>query len=177
MLQADRHQITRHQRIAEAIHRAIPYPVLLLLACESRVAISMANKRFSQSDGNKIIAEELYSTDWLNPDAATGVHKDFPADMAIGNLPQTNFNALYNGWLERIISLQCARFSGQYWRGTPGTDWQIRRDQLAKCQQIEQNIAELRRELKAETQFNRQVELNLRIKAAQKELTLTAGKL
>ncbi|MGC9261205.1 MAG: DUF4391 domain-containing protein [Phycisphaerae bacterium] len=172
VLQANLHQITRHQRIAEAIHRAIPYPVLLLLACESRVAISMAHKRFSQSDRNKIIAEELFSTDWLIPDFATGVDKDFLADMAIGNLPQNNFYALYNGWLERIISLQCARFSGQYRSGTPETDWQIRRDQLAKCQQIEHNITELRRQIKSETQFNRQVELNVRIKAAEKELAL-----
>jgi hypothetical protein len=170
VLQANLHQIARHQRIAEAIHRAIPYPVLLLLACESRVAISVATKRFSQSERNKIIAEELFSTDWLNPDAATGVDSDLLADMAMGKLPQSNFYALYSGWLERIISLQCARFSGQYRLGTPGANWQIRRDQLAKCQQIEQHIAELRRQIKAETQFNRQVELNMRIKAAEKEL-------
>ena len=175
VLQANLHQIARHQRIAEVIHRAIPYPVLLLLACESRVAISVASKRFSQSERDKIIAEELCTTDWLNPDAATGVDKDFLADMAMGKLPQTNFYTLYNGWLERIISLQCARFSGQYRSGTPSTDWQIRRNQLAKCQQIAQHIAELRRELKAETQFNRQVELNMRIKAAEKELAAAAA--
>ena len=57
----------------------------------------------------------------------------------------------------------------------PGANWQIRRDQLAKCRQIEQHIAELRRQIKAETQFNRQVQLNLRIKAAEKELALAGS--
>jgi hypothetical protein len=170
VLQANLHQITRHQRIAEAIHRAIPYPVLLLLACESRVAISVANKRSSQSERDKVIAEELFSTDWLDPDAATGVDSDFLADMAMGRLPQTNFYALYNGWFERILSLQCARFSGQYRPAPPGTNWQARRQKLATCQRIVDSIGELRRQLKSETQFNRQVELNMRIKAEEKEL-------
>lgn len=38
--QANLHQVNRHQRIAEAIRRVIPYPLLLVLACESRVAIN-----------------------------------------------------------------------------------------------------------------------------------------
>jgi hypothetical protein len=49
---------------------------------------------------------------------------------------------------------------------------------LAKCQRIEENISRLRRTLKAETQFNRQVELNMRIKTTEKELAAAAaGKL
>ncbi|MHB1768011.1 MAG: DUF4391 domain-containing protein [Phycisphaerae bacterium] len=47
------------------------YPLLLVLACESRITVSVASKRFSQSDNSKIVAEELYSTEWLNPDSAT----------------------------------------------------------------------------------------------------------
>ncbi len=71
---------------------------------------------------------------------------------------------------QRIIAHQCAKFSGKYTLQPPPANWQSRRDQLAKCQQIEHNISELRRQLKAETQFNRQVELNMRIKVAEKEL-------
>jgi hypothetical protein len=170
VLQANLQHVTRHQRIAEAIHRAIPYPLLLVLACESRVAISVANKRFSQSDKSKIVAEELFSTEWLNPDSPTAVENDFLVSLNFKALPQTNLYTLYNGWIDRLIGLQCARFSGQYKLGPPGAVWKIRRDQLAKCQQIEQNIAELRSQLKSETQFNRQVELNMRIKAAEKGL-------
>ncbi|EQD71543.1 hypothetical protein B1A_05740, partial [mine drainage metagenome] len=87
-------------------------------------------------------------------------------------LPQTNLYALYCGYIERVIAHQCARFSGQYNLGAPVTDWRIRRDRLAECRKIEENISQLRRDLKAETQFNRQVELNMRIKAAEKELAL-----
>jgi len=170
VLQANLHQVTRHQRIAEAIHRAIPYPLLLVLACESRVTISVANKRFSQSDKSNIVAEELFGTEWLNPDSATAVESDFLGSLNFKALPQTNLYTLYNGWIDRLIGLQCARFSGQYKLGPPGAVWKIRRDQLARCQQIEQNIAELRSQLKSETQFNRQVELNMRIKAAEKGL-------
>ena len=58
-----------------------------------------------------------------------------------------------------------------------GTDWRARRDRLADCQRIEENITQLRRALKSETQFNRQVELNMRIKGLEKELVATVRKL
>lgn len=172
VLQANLHQVARHQRIAEAVHRAIPYPLLLVLACESRVTLSVANKRFSQSEKSKIVAEEIFSTDWLNPDSATGVEFDFLGSLNFRALPQANLYTLYCGYIERIIAHQCAKFSGKYTLQPPAADWQSRRDQLAKCQQIEQNISELRRQLKSETQFNRQVELNMQIKGMEKKLAL-----
>ncbi len=170
VMQANLRQPARHQRMAEMIQRAIPYPMLLVLACESRAAISLAGKRFNQADHSKVVAEEFFITDWFSPAAATGVAADFLTDMAIGKLPQTNFYALYNGWMERLIAFQCARFSGQYRLGAPGTDWRARRGRLAECVRIEENITQLRRALKSETQFNRQVELNMRIKGVEKEL-------
>ncbi|NNM84939.1 MAG: DUF4391 domain-containing protein [Phycisphaerales bacterium] len=173
VLQTNLQHVTRHQRIAEAIHRAIPYPLLLVLACDSRVAISVANKRFSQAETSKIVAEELFSTEWLNPDSATAVAKDFLNSLEFKTLPQSNFHTLYCGYIERIIAHQCARFCGQYKLGAPGTDWRIRHNRLADCRRIKQNIAELRQKLKIETQFNRQVELNMRIKGLEKKLNKT----
>ena len=177
VLQANLHQVDRQPRIAEAIHRAIPYPLLLVLACDSRAAVSVAGKRFSQSDKSQIVAEELLSTEWLNPDTTITLENDFLNSLKFTMLPQTNFYTLYCGYIERIIAHQCAKFTGQYTLGTPGTDWQTRRVQLAKCRRIEENISQLRRDLKAETQFNRQVELNMRIKGIEKTLAAAAGRL
>ena len=177
VLQANLHQATRHQRIAEAIHRAIPYPLLLVLACESRVAISVANKRFSQNDKGKIVAEELYNTEWLNPEAATAAEKDFLGSLNFKAFVQTNLYTVYCGYIKRIIAHQCARFTGRYRLGAGETDWRTRRDRLVECREIEENIAQLRRGLKTETQFNRQVELNMRIKELARELAEAAGKL
>ena len=170
VLQANLRQPNRRARVAEIIQRAIPYPLLLVLSCESRAAISLAGKRFNQADTSKIVAEEFYDTGWIAPDSATAVEKDFLDNLNFKALPQTNFYALYNGWIERLIAFQCARFSGQYRLGVPGADWQSRQYRMAECQRIEENIAELRRALQAEMQFNRQVEWNMRIKRLEKEL-------
>ena len=171
VLQANLRQSARHQRIAETIQRAIPYPVLLVLACESRVAMSLAEKCFSQADRSKIVADGFFTTNWFSPAApAGGAEADFLADLNMGKLPRANFYAMYSAWIARLIALQCAQFTGEY-RLTPAdVDWHARRDRLAECRRIEENITRLRRTLKAEAQFNRQVELNMRIKGLEKEL-------
>ena len=170
VLQANLRQPTRHARVAETIQRAIPYPLLLVLACDSRTALSLAAKRFNQADRGQIVVEEYFATAWLSPDTATGAQADFLADLNISRLPQTNFFALYNAWIARLVALQCAHFTGEYQLAPADADWQSRRSLLAECQRIEENIAELRRALQAETQFNRQVEWNMRIKRLEKEL-------
>ncbi len=177
VLQANLRQPARHQRIAEAIQRAIPYPVLLVLACESRVAMSLAEKCFGQADRSKIVADGFFTTDWLPPDAPGGVDADFLADLNMGKLPRANFYAMYSAWVARLIALQCSQFTGEY-RLTPADmDWHARRDRLAECLRTEENISQLRRTLETETQFNRQVELNMRIKGMEKGLALAAKSL
>jgi hypothetical protein len=45
-----------------------------------------------------------------------------------------------------------------------------RRERLADCHELEGRIEELRAAIRKETQFNRQVELNVRIKQMEQEL-------
>ena len=93
-----------------------------------------------------------------------GADADFLADLKIQRLPQTIFFALYQAWIARLVAYQCAQYTGKY-RMTPADmHWEVRRQLLDDCRRIEENIAQLRRTLETETQFNRQVELNMRIK-------------
>ena len=106
-----------------------------------------------------------------------GADADFLADLKIQRLPQTIFFALYQAWIARLVAYQCAQYTGKY-RMTPADmHWEVRRHLLDDCRRIEENIAQLRRALETETQFNRQVELNMRIKGIEKTLAAAAGRL
>src|SRR5271165_4373579 len=44
-------------RLLELIHRAIPYPLLLLAAQKETVSLSVAHKRWSQGETGKVVIE------------------------------------------------------------------------------------------------------------------------
>src|ERR1700687_3911149 len=49
-------------RLLELIHRAIPYPLVLLAAQRETVSLSLAHKRWSHGETGKVVIEDLYPT-------------------------------------------------------------------------------------------------------------------
>jgi len=90
--------------------------------------------------------------------------------LAMPTLPHSNFRALYLALVERVIALDCANRTGSFDLEAAGDRSETRRQVLAACRDLEAHIAEERAALKKETQFNRQVERNVRIKKMEKEL-------
>ena len=151
VIQADLKARRRAGRIAEIIHRAI-----------------LATKRFSQSERGAIVADEFFATDWIDLEALNASEESFLNSLSVRTLPHTDFKAFYDAWVDRVFALDCAARTGHY---VPVGD---RREagfaDLAACRDLESRIAEERAALKKETQFNRQVEHNVRIKQMEKEL-------
>ena len=50
ILQVDLKTLNRTKRIAEIIHRAIPYPLVVAFVFEKSCALSLAHKRYSQAE-------------------------------------------------------------------------------------------------------------------------------
>jgi len=86
----------------------------------------------------------------------------------MATLPHTDFKAFYDAWVDRVVALDCAARTGRY--VSLGDRREARFAVLAVCRDLESRIAEERATLKKETQFNRQVEHNVRIKQMEKEL-------
>ena len=164
-------------RLAERIHRAIPYPLLLVLTYNAQWALSTAHKRASRAEAGVTIAEDIRTTRWIEADTPTDVEQAFVASLALDELPQTDFYALYSAWHQRLIALACARLSGRFHLPTEHNTRSAQRERLAECHQLENDIARLRAEIKKETRFNRQVELNTRIKGLEATLRDTAAAL
>ena len=154
----------RTRRIAEAIHRSIPYPVFLVLNHPPAFALSVAHKRFSKAEKGAIVAEDIQLTDWIDPAAPSAPQAVFLESLALPGLPHTHFLDLYSALTNRLSALDAARLSGNFSLHDSQDQQELRRKRLESCHAIEQHIAELRALLKKETQFNNQVELNTKIK-------------
>jgi len=150
-------------RLVELIHRAIPYPTLLISQHADTVSLSVAHKRWSQGESAKVVIEELRSTAPFRPAAPTAEEAQFLARLSLVGLPQTNLFAVYQSWLDSILALEAAQITGAF-RQPTAEDSSVLRDQLDARAQGLRELAVLRAQAEKETQLNRRVELNLAIK-------------
>jgi len=160
----------RTRRICEVVQRTIPYPIFLVLAYPPCFCICVAQKRFSRAEHGAIVAEDIRLTPWINGEEPEALHEQFVESLALSTLPQTDFLALYSGLVDRLAALEAARLTGEYQLSASPQHAVERLKCLAVCRGIEQEIAELRASLKKETHFNRQVELNTKIKSLDQRL-------
>lgn len=171
-------------RLAELVHRAVPYPVLLLLdekrAEGPTLTLSLAHKRWAQNEAGKIVLDgDLASASLLQaadgtPGAgakvASDIERDFMQSLAVSRQPQASLHALYEGWIVCVQALHAARRIRIYRAAATPEQAAARRQALADCQRLEGEISRLRAEAAKEKQLARQVELNLTLKRIQAEL-------
>ncbi len=185
-----------HKRIAEIIHRLIPYPLMIGFSVNhesTRIdtnaekynsckfvsisgfncfALSIAPKRFSQAEHGAFVAERFYTTGWVNSEALNEQESAFIASLAWKNMPLQNYGTLYNAWVDRFTGYECSVLSGVFTISKA----KDRLERLTRCREIESRISELRGQLK-KVAFNRQVELNTQIKKFEQELKQLAKNL
>jgi len=175
ILQVDLKTLNRTNRIVEVIHRTIPYPLVVVFVFETLCALSLAHKRFSQAEKGAIVAENFFISGWIDLSAPTPVQQAFLDSLTLSDLPHTHFFAFYSAFTDRLVALDCARLTGKYRLESTVTKRRERRNRLAACHELENQITEYRAAIKKETQFNRQVELNMKMKELEKQIqTITA---
>lgn len=170
ILQVDLKTTNRTGRIAEVIHRAIPYPVVIVFSFNTNFALSLAHKRFSHASKEAIIAEDFQLTDWIDFSDPTVLQKGFLASLNLSEMPHTHYFALYSAIMARIIALNCTRFLGTYQLEAEGSYRNKQKELLQTFHVMEGQIASYKVAIKNETQFNRKIELNIDLIDTQKKL-------
>ena len=150
-------------RLVELIHRAIPYPVLLISNLGDTASVSVAHKRWSQGESGQVVIEELRATAPFLPENPTAEEAQFLARLSVVGLPQRDLFALYQSWLDSVLALEAAQITGAF-RPLASENSAALRDQLDARAQALRDLAALRAQGEKETQLNRRVEINLAIK-------------
>lgn len=157
-------------RLVELVHRAIPYPVLLLNEQGAELSLSVAHKRLSQSEADKTVLEgDIVSVEWPQEFDAE-ILDDFYKSLALGRQPRINLHALYQGWLDTLVALNVATVTGCFTLAENTKHAAVRRDALLDCGVLNDEIDRLRSLAAKEKQIPRQVELNLELKRIEAQL-------
>ena len=163
VLQVNLKENKHYKRIAQIIQRAIPYPLLIVFSNGSCLALAVADKRISRADADKITVEAFYETAWLDLENLNEIEQAFIDSCAIRQLSYQNFYAFYGDLTARIVAFNCAQLSGHFTLESALSQEQ-RIENLNALRQAQQKLTELKAALKKESQFNRQVGLNVQIK-------------
>ncbi len=155
----------RYKRIAEIMHRSIPYPLLIVFSYNEQIALSAARKRINRAARNKTVVETMVDTGWIALDKPTVWQTDFLADFRLPNFSYQNFFIFYRDMVKRIVALNTARYSGHYAvnnKSTTSAD-----EQMAIIREIEalkSRQAKIRNKLKKEKNMGTQAALNVQFK-------------
>jgi hypothetical protein len=151
-------------RLVELVHRAVPYPLLLLTEQGERFGLSAVHKRWSQGETGKTVLDgEVVAAEWDAEDNG----ERWPAfrdALPLGKQPRTTLHALYQGWIDTLLALQAARVTGVFAVAANAEHAAVRRDALQECARLDGEIARLRATAAKEKQMSRRVELNLELK-------------
>lgn len=170
ILTVDLRATAKMPRIIQLIHRAIPYPLLLVAKQAEAINLSVAHKRWSQGETGKVVIEELRRTPAFRPDTPDAAEGYFLGSLALSTLPAGNLFCLYQGWLDRVTALEAAIITGVF--NVPDT---LERstalhEGLINHANIRRQLNTLRAQATKEKQVNRRVELNIEIKKLENNL-------
>jgi hypothetical protein len=165
LLQVNLKQTGRVNRLAEIVHRAIPYPLFVVFVSDTTCSISLAYKRFSQAEKEAIVAEGFQATGWLDLSNPTETQTAFLKSLDMSTWPHTHFFAFYRAAMDRVIALACAEYSGHYSLEIPnGRSVDDRVNKLKQVEKLQQEKSEIQGKLKKEKNLGTQVKLNTQIK-------------
>lgn len=157
-------------RLIELIHRAIPYPVILLTADDTGLTVSAAHKRRALNDAARVVLDGVVSASGLKLEAPDENENAFLQSLAVAEQPRRDLHALYEGWIARIEALNAARMSGAFAATDDSEAVERRRRALDAANQITRQIVTLRAQSKREKQIHRRVDLSVQIQRLEADL-------
>ena len=164
-------------RLVELVHRAVPYPLLLLTEQGERSGLTAVHKRWSQGEAGKTVLEgAVVAADW-DAEQDGELWPAFRDALALGKQSRTTLHALYQGWIDTLLALQAARVTGAFSVAADAEFASVRRDALREYTRLNGEIARLRAAAAKEKQMARRVELNLELKRVEAAQAATRAEL
>lgn len=167
-VRASHAQAAQRQRLGELVHRAVPYPVLLLVLTQDVVELSLAHKRAAQNEAGRVVLDGEIVSLVLSEEQL--VPEGLLVALAADRQPSQHLMAFYQGWIDIVIAVHAARVTGRFVVAATPDQAASRRTALREHQRLEQEAARLRALAAKERQIAKRVEYNLTLQKVQAEL-------
>lgn len=147
------------RNIADLMLRSMPYPLIIILSHDEKLMIVGAHVHINQNDRSRLTVEEPVRSKWLSVD------DDMLEILDMSSPGPSDLRQLYIRFIDSLMRLNISEERG-FETVIEAADSKHVLDRLGI---IDQDIRKLTSELRNEDHFNRQVELNGRIKKLQME--------
>ncbi|MCC7172791.1 MAG: DUF4391 domain-containing protein [Planctomycetes bacterium] len=170
---------TNATRIAEYIHRAIPYPAILVTDVEGFVGLSVAHKRRAQNEPGRVVLDgDVIEARFDDRGAGSdSVGEPVLAALRIDQHARSNLWETYRGIVDVVVAARAFRVTRTFALSRSAEHSAERRLALDECERLEREIELLLSRAARERQLARQVELNLAVKRLRDALTEARTKL
>ncbi len=138
-----------NQEVLRCIDGAVQFPIIFELTFEDKTQVVAAFKRPSESDSNRWVVSDYFSTQWMTNDSAR-VAMPLALDLGV----------LYERLLERLIPIP--------FRQNETLSELVTRVEHLRLKENE--VQKITNKLAKEKQFNRKVEINAQLRAIRQEL-------
>lgn len=159
------------KQLSNIIQSIFQKPILLIFQENENIAINITPKRINRSDTTKLVSEETIVSKWINLAKTNELEKQFLDSLNIHNQPFTDFQSLYNSYLDKIIAFNASEYSGTL-NATEET-----KEVLNNIRRLEASIEELKSTIRKETNFNEKVNLNIQLKKTNDKLEELKGRI
>jgi hypothetical protein len=157
-------------RLVDLVHRAVPYPLLLVTEQGERLGLSAVHKRWSQGEAGKTVLEGEVVAVTLPDDAPTPEFcATFAKTLALTSQPHRTLYGLYQHWINSLETLLAAKVTGQFSIPTNPEQAAARRRALRDHERLAREVARLRAQAGKEKQLARRVALNLTLQQVEAE--------
>ena len=154
------------ERICELIHRFIPYPILLIITYHEKTMLSVAHKRNSKNEEDAVTLTDMRYTDWIEDETPTEFALKLIDNLKFENLDKQNMYTLYSDIVNKIIQYNGSRYAGEE-LSIPVEKIKEINNQIIS---LNKKIEIIKYEIKKETQFNKKLEMNMKIKDMKNEI-------
>ena len=155
---------SKAERLTELLHRAVPYPLFLLMDVGTGLTLSLAHKRWSEGEAGATVLDGDLVAAALAKANSSQVIPSFLGALSLSSLPRADLYKLYQGCVDAVQALLAAQLTGHF--RMPGSlqHAEDRREALREASRLGAEINRLRAAAAKEKQMPRQVELNLALK-------------
>ena len=150
-------------RLVELVHRAVPYPVVLIVWRDGTPAISLAHKRRSLGESGATVVEGEIVTARLDGSVSDQSAVAFRDSLALTRQPRDSLHALYQGWIDSVQAFKVAGITGAFSLPSSRAKAANPETALRELRTLDARIGKVRAAAGKERQIAPRAEMNLEL--------------
>ena len=151
------------ERLVELVHRAVPYPVLLITWRNGTPELSLAHKRRSLGDAGRTVLDGEMVLVPIDPECAPAPAMAFRDALALERQPRGSLYAMYQGWIDVVQALRASKLTGTFTLPATAAAAADRAAALREYRCLDETITAIHSAARTETQISRRVEMNVEL--------------